>query len=631
MCYQVVEIYSVCKCLYYQHAIDRCPSFDRQDHGVLKRTIEVGYACSTHSQIERPILSSAQNSAVRVPKHPKKALSEIAGQVKEVARTQAKNTNSDNTKPAFSSPILSSVPRGLFQSAQGTLSDGDEPPVDYTEIWKAKQALAEQSDSDDSVDNQSILSFTSQASTATTVDENALEAFKARQVIDRFLRRFAEDLECLATKSSEAEDEISHRIVLSSSRFVRRHRAEIASRICQAHKPRKRSLDADSATEDAGIPALDDAPDNDGDPFTFSIAEEFIFGTDPILYLEANVGAFIRGRKQKRFSPLAINLRLFTTLAVQLFCSTSIPTGKRRVGWTCVCGCRVIDDYGDIYDGATEAFERRLKHRNNVAKQNSWRGAIPTTIQWFRESLTKVKPQGLPSHRQDSNGHSVRLGQCARSAGTAQANHNFVLLCVPYLRWGLRLHNSEVCKINSDQEFFKLLRKCYFSQRHGDTRKPLRMLTKVQALRFVKFEVFRNKLVDIRVSPSMPTRSNDYTYDPMPPDVIPPIGPNLLMHLFENPDHADVTLFLYRRFPKKLRAQLEACSMKGSSIGWGIEFVEGVDWYAVFVLGCLGFLFCLVFAVAWSAAKGDVQGGFGIASFLLAFFVFCGGILHYMI
>ncbi|PNY21679.1 Uncharacterized protein TCAP_07230 [Tolypocladium capitatum] len=26
MCYQLVELYSACRCLYYQHAIDRCAS-----------------------------------------------------------------------------------------------------------------------------------------------------------------------------------------------------------------------------------------------------------------------------------------------------------------------------------------------------------------------------------------------------------------------------------------------------------------------------------------------------------------------------------------------------------------------------------------------------------------------------
>ncbi|KAI1288638.1 hypothetical protein F5Y03DRAFT_86849, partial [Xylaria venustula] len=140
---------------------------------------------------------------------------------------------------------------------------------------------------------------------------------------------------------------------------------------------------------------------------------------------------------------------------------------------------------------------------------------------------------------------------------------------------GLRLHNSEVCRINSDQHFFKLLRQCYLDQRVGNIREMFRVFTKVRALQFIKFEVFRNEFVDVRACSSMPTPDNEYTYDPA--DAIPPIGLNMLMHLFENPEHADVTLFLYNRFPKKLRAQLEACPMKGSSIGWEVEFVEGVD------------------------------------------------------
>lgn len=49
MCYQVVEVYPACRCLYYQHAIDRCAAYGRPGHGVQKHTIYVGYACSAHS------------------------------------------------------------------------------------------------------------------------------------------------------------------------------------------------------------------------------------------------------------------------------------------------------------------------------------------------------------------------------------------------------------------------------------------------------------------------------------------------------------------------------------------------------------------------------------------------------
>ncbi|KAH8891655.1 hypothetical protein GQ53DRAFT_648676 [Thozetella sp. PMI_491] len=47
MCYQVMELYSACRCLYYQHAIDRCDSYGR--HPIQRRTILVGYACIDHS------------------------------------------------------------------------------------------------------------------------------------------------------------------------------------------------------------------------------------------------------------------------------------------------------------------------------------------------------------------------------------------------------------------------------------------------------------------------------------------------------------------------------------------------------------------------------------------------------
>ncbi|KAI0857312.1 hypothetical protein F4860DRAFT_490180 [Xylaria cubensis] len=569
MCYQVIQVYSACRCLYYQDAVDRCAGYGRPGHEISKRTISVGFACSEHSQD-----LTQDDGSVHIP--------------------YGYNSDLDNFN-------LEALIRGLLE--QNGLCN----------LWP--QIIA-----------------------------GRLSPSDARQTVDRFLQRFADDLECLAAKANDALGKRSRRVLHSSSSFIGRYRVKIASKICKAHGIPYRLLTADTNIYNTAILTTEDAPNSHDYPFTFFLAKDLIFRTEPISYLESNICDFIRQQQQKQFSRLRVNLRTFTSSVAQAVCQAPIPTGKRRVNWTCVCGYRVIDDYESKREGAIEAFEGRLGQYNRVAQPvqgHLWKGAISTAIQWIRNFSTAIlwidnflatgKSPGLPSWRRGDDNLLTQLGSCVSSAGTSQANHNFVLLCVPYLRWGLRLHNSEVCKINSDQQFFKLLQQCYFSQRHGPARKLLRVFTKVRALQFVKFEVFRNKLVDVRACPSLPTASNDYTYDPMPPDVIPPIGPNLLMHLFENPDHADVTLFLYKRFPKKMRAQLEACPMKGSSIGWGVEFVEGVNWYAVFVSGLLGFVFCLLFAVAWSAAKGDVQGGFGIASFLLTFFVFCGGILHYMI
>lgn len=49
MCYLVVERYSVCRCLYYQHSVDMCAAYGTQGHGIQERTVLVGYACEKHS------------------------------------------------------------------------------------------------------------------------------------------------------------------------------------------------------------------------------------------------------------------------------------------------------------------------------------------------------------------------------------------------------------------------------------------------------------------------------------------------------------------------------------------------------------------------------------------------------
>ncbi|KAI1169708.1 hypothetical protein F4777DRAFT_592526 [Nemania sp. FL0916] len=521
----------------------------------------------------------------------------------------------------------------------------DQSPNNRSEVVEFNEGPSDYSDSDDSFDNRSTIS---QASSATTVDENAVEALfrgllnhlvltnfwpqivlgqksrnTARQIIDRFLRRFAEDLERLAIKTNDVEDKESRRIIMSSSRFVRRCRAQIITRICRVHEAQQISSYVDTDTEDIeGM--VEDAPDFEGDPFTFSL----------IFY-------FLRQQRQKRVSPLLKSLRSFMSSVLLLFFQPPMAPGKRRVKWTCICGWQVIDDYEIKLEESVKTIEYRFEQYNqatqfleednetdqsNGTTPGSRTEIIPTIIQWFRGFSTKTKSHGLPIYRNDNNGPSIQLENCGRPA---HAYHNFLLLCVPYLRWGLRLYNSHVCKINSDQQFFQLLKKFYFDHRYGKIQGMLQMFTKVRALQFVKFEVFRNKLVDVRTCPSMPTLGNEYAYKPV--DAVPPIGSNMLMHLFENPEHADVSLFLYHRFPKKMRDQLEACPIKGSSIGWGIEFVEGVDWYNVFAAASLGFIFCLIFAVTWAATRGDIQGGFGIASFLLTFIVFCSGILFYVL
>ncbi|KAK2014094.1 hypothetical protein LZ32DRAFT_528945, partial [Colletotrichum eremochloae] len=46
-CYQIY--YTACKCLYYQHEVDRCAGYGKRGHSIQNRTTMIGYACTYHS------------------------------------------------------------------------------------------------------------------------------------------------------------------------------------------------------------------------------------------------------------------------------------------------------------------------------------------------------------------------------------------------------------------------------------------------------------------------------------------------------------------------------------------------------------------------------------------------------
>lgn len=54
MCFQLIERYGVCGCLYYNHAVDCCPRYGAPEHGIVRRTILVGTTCIQHSSLNDP-------------------------------------------------------------------------------------------------------------------------------------------------------------------------------------------------------------------------------------------------------------------------------------------------------------------------------------------------------------------------------------------------------------------------------------------------------------------------------------------------------------------------------------------------------------------------------------------------
>jgi hypothetical protein len=109
-----------------------------------------------------------------------------------------------------------------------------------------------------------------------------------------------------------------------------------------------------------------------------------------------------------------------------------------------------------------------------------------------------------------------------------------------------------------------------------------------------------------------------YHYDPCPLFGMPPVPPDLFMLGLSEPDCLDENDLCMNRLPKKLMWRLTYKErLAQENVGWGVLVIEGLNRP---LLGGLWLVFLLLSSTAsivWSFLKADVQGGFGIGSFLV--------------
>ncbi|MCJ1286043.1 hypothetical protein MMC26_005385 [Xylographa opegraphella] len=158
----------------------------------------------------------------------------------------------------------------------------------------------------------------------------------------------------------------------------------------------------------------------------------------------------------------------------------------------------------------------------------------------------------------------------------------------------------------------------------GAVSKPIRSrlsLKTVVGIRFVQFELRKSEHVNICKEHDLPPaeREAEYSYRPMPAELIPPLGENYMMHLYRHPDHADaIAATDLAQMLKKLADRLCVCPVEGRGVGWGVLFVEGWHYNVVCLLAfALILLASLVFLGCWAVLQHDVQGASGIAAYML--------------
>jgi hypothetical protein len=144
-------------------------------------------------------------------------------------------------------------------------------------------------------------------------------------------------------------------------------------------------------------------------------------------------------------------------------------------------------------------------------------------------------------------------------------------------------------------------------------------LRTLESIRFVHFEMYPRELIDVRKQDDVPPPEDiEYRYTPAPPDILPPVGSNYLMHVFQHPDCAEPEPLCLSRFPKKLKERLRCRG--GIKPGWGLHFIEGWSakriWIVVFIIFGLG---SLTTGILWAVFKHSIQDAFALASYMVAF------------
>jgi hypothetical protein len=304
-----------------------------------------------------------------------------------------------------------------------------------------------------------------------------------------------------------------------------------------------------------------------------------------------------------------------------------------RIRWTCRCGKELYDDYKELVPGAVADLEQPfIRHFNTPASLSGrepvqGRGLPAISIRLVNTMRGLCKPF--------KDGIAQSLPVTRPMNGTPHLNMPnrkplFLLLCTHLgLGRGAQLVQGDTEDTASDQDLFLRVKFLYDAKQGRSRMKRFFTLQKFQEIRFVHFELLHNDIVNglTNVPRSFWPDSLAYDFDLSLCKTHPPIAPNVLRHLFENPSHADPLVFLTKIIPRKREEELRICQIARYAEGWGLYLVPGVNWAQVSMVALLFLLLSLVFGVIWGVLR-NFSEGFQFASCLMVLITFAAGSVH---
>lgn len=292
----------------------------------------------------------------------------------------------------------------------------------------------------------------------------------------------------------------------------------------------------------------------------------------------------------------------------------------------------MYDDYEELKPGAAKRMEEYLRRssykkcagssRNltqRISKAGSSLKSFITSISQQVQTVKSGEPQEIVSTE-------LRYYSDARATRTPAhiSREVFYLLLCHNSGIGaevLKLRQPDICDINNDHKLFSFLHEEYTTLRKRWW--TWISLWTLQSIKFVKFELHENELVDIKKLDEVPppTKDNEYRHGPPnPPELIPPLGSNLLMHLFKHPELAGTRRHCLKKVPRKLRSRLAVIDEDDDAIGWGLQFIEGWSKKRLMYMTALTFgVGSFVVLVSVSMLGHNIQNAAAIGSFMLSF------------
>lgn len=143
---------------------------------------------------------------------------------------------------------------------------------------------------------------------------------------------------------------------------------------------------------------------------------------------------------------------------------------------------RLLSSYFGGHPATLEPGELDSPTPANSSGHNKSLGSLMTS--WKHLFGRRQKDARLPWTRPSRDDMELRV--CSKVTEDGRVDHKFVLMCLPFLRWAKKLHQVDMCNLQSDQVFFLSLRKQYSLVRKSRPWKSLARFRRVNSLEFAK-------------------------------------------------------------------------------------------------------------------------------------------------